>query len=503
MGRDVPSDDFKDTRLGDASRALDQDSASADHESLIVLSDVHLGSDIIENRGGRRHRRRSPDIDRDLIELLRHYRRTPPRGRRWRLVIAGDFIDFIGIIISADPHELETEPSWEERAHGLGNASDHARIKLRRVLERHEAVFSALGEFLADGHALTIVRGNHDLELYWESVQEELADALFRHASASRPSLDRQAFDERLEFAPWFFYRRGIVWIEHGHQYDPFCAIHRPMVPLSPRDPRRIERGLSDVLLRFVVRPTEGMFEHGHEKMGILDYLAFGFRLGLRGLGLLFFRFAHAVVELIRLQREQVSQDAETLRKEHERRMALLAEASRIGKDRLFALMALSAPPVTASIRNILASVLLDRLALGLFCSLSLLALGALGVHRGEYLFGAALVGIAWAVAHVHLARQRKLDPGEAMVDKAGRLARLFSAAYVVMGHTHVPMRVPVADGEATYVNLGSWSEDEPVEGQPMPRAPRTHLVVEMMGERAVAELLSWDSLEGPRVFGG
>jgi len=503
VGRDVPSDDFREARRSQAPRALDEDLAPDDDESLIVLSDVHLGSDIVERRGGRKRRRRSPDIDRDLVGLLRHYRRTPPRGRRWRLVIAGDFIDFIGMIVAAEPHQLETEPSWEERAHGLGNASDHARIKLRRVLERHEAVFSALGEFLADGHALTIVRGNHDLELYWESVQKELADALYRHALASRPSLDRLAFDERVEFAPWFFYRRGVVWIEHGHQYDPFCAIHRPMVPLSPRDPRRIERGLSDVLLRFVVRPTPGLFEYGHEKMGVLDYLAFGLRLGLRGLGTLLFRFLHAVVELIRVHRELVSRDAETLRKEHERRMSLLAEATRIGKDRLLALAALSAPPVTASVRGILASVLLDRLALGLFASLLLLVLGVLGIERGEYLVGAALVAVAWAVAHVHLARQRKLDPGEAMVDKAGRLARLFSAAYVVMGHTHVPMQVPVADGEATYVNLGSWSEDEPIEGEPMPRAARTHLVVQVEGERAVAELRSWDSVEGPRVFGG
>lgn len=501
MGRDAPSDDFQDARPDQALRTLESDPVPDEHESLIVLSDVHLGSDIVEGRGGRRRKRRSPDIDRDLVGLIRHYRKVPPRGRRWRLVIAGDFIDFIGMTISADCPEIETEPSWEERAHGLGNASDHARIKLRRVLERHEAVFAALGEFLADGHALTIVRGNHDLELYWESVQQELADALYRHALASRPSLDRLSFDEQIEFAPWFFYRRGLVWIEHGHQYDPFCAIHRPMVPLSPRDPRRIERGLSDVLLRFVVRPTDGLFEYGHEKMGLIDYFAFGCRLGLRGLGLLVFRFFHAVLELIRVQREMVSRDAETLRKEHERRMSLLAEATRIGKDRILALMALSAPPVTGSIRAILASVLLDRLALGLFASLTLLVLGVLGIERGEYLYGAALVAVAWAVAHVHLARQRKLDPGEAMIDKAGRLARLFSAAYVVMGHTHVPIQVPVADGEATYVNLGSWSEDEPVEGVSVPRAARTHLVVQVEGDKPVAELLRWSG-KGPVAFG-
>lgn len=471
-------------------------------ESYIVLSDIHLGSDIVEHRSKKRGPRRSREIDRDLAKLIHHYRQTPPRGRRWHLVVAGDFIDFIGMTVSPHQHELETEPSQEERAHGLGNAPDHARIKLHRVLERHPTVFTALAELVADGHALTMIHGNHDVELYWEPVQKELKSALYRHAQGSRESVNREAFEERVDFAPWFFYREGIVWIEHGHQYDPFCAFLHPIVPLSPSDPRRILRGLSDTLLRFVVRPTEGLVEHGHEEMGIVDYLAFGFRLGLRGLIDLFLRFARAVFELFRLQREHVSKDAETLRVEHERRMMLLAEATRIGIDRIRALMALQAPPVTASIRGILKSVLLDRLALGLGASLALFVLAVLGLQRGEYLWGALWVAIAWAMAHSHLSRQRNIDPGDELIERAGHLARLFPAPFVVMGHTHSPMKVPIANGSATYVNLGSWSEDEAFDGLSSPRAPRTHLVIQMEGARPVAEFLTWDSLEGPRNFG-
>lgn len=485
----------------------DSEAEEAPPESFIVLSDVHLGSDIVERDreidgdDGGRWPKRSRAVDRDLASLIHHYRKTKPRGRRWHLVIAGDFIDFIGMSIRPDPHELETPPNEEERAHGLGNSADHARIKLRHVVRRHRTVFTALGELVADGHALTIVRGNHDIELYWDTVQDELRDALLRYAEGSRGVVDKARFEANVVFAPWFFYRKDVVWIEHGHQYDPFCATLYPMAPLSPKDPRRIARGLSDILLRFVVRPTVGMVEHGHDHMGILDYLAFGFRLGLKGLGQLFLRFARAVVELFRLQREHVSKDAETLKQEHERRMMLLAEATRIGIHRIRALAALQAPPVTISIQGVLASVLLDRLALGLASSLLLVVLAVLGVNRGEYLFGAALVATAWAIAHYQLAKARKLDPGEEMIERAGRLAKLFPAAFVVMGHTHVPMRVPVANGEATYVNLGSWSEDEPIDGLEMPRAPRTHLVIQVEGPRPVAELLAWDSVSGPRRF--
>ena len=46
-------------------------------------------------------------------------RAPPPRGR-WRLVVAGDFIDFVGMAVRADGMELATERSDEEREHAVG-----------------------------------------------------------------------------------------------------------------------------------------------------------------------------------------------------------------------------------------------------------------------------------------------------------------------------------------------------------------------------------------------
>ncbi len=65
-----------------------------------------------------------------------------------------------------------------------------------------------------------------------------------------------------------------------------------------PLDPRRIMRGFSDVLLRRVVRPTRGLREHGHEALGVLDYIALAARLGVRGMFQLGYRFFGAIVEL-------------------------------------------------------------------------------------------------------------------------------------------------------------------------------------------------------------
>jgi UDP-2,3-diacylglucosamine pyrophosphatase LpxH len=472
---------------------------------LLVLSDVHLGSDLNDIGEGAR---RSQSVDEDLIKLLEHYRARRPREGRWRLVIAGDFIDFIGMAITPrDGEELQPPASVEELQHGVGNAADHSRLKLRRVADRHSAVFEALARFLADGNVLTIVHGNHDLEFHWEAVQKEFRAILGRLAHGRE-----DAFAKAIDFNPWFFYLGGVAYIEHGHQYDPLCATEHVMAPLSPLNPRQIARGFCDVMLRFVVRPTRGLKEHGHDQMGVVDYLAFAGRLGLRGMLRLGSRFARGVVELFRVRRAHLSEAARALREEQERRMKLLAEATRIGIDRLKALRALQVAPVTRSIRGILASVLLDRLAVGVLAFLTLvvcaIGFGLRGSHQHLGVSAAAVLG-AWFLAHLGLTRLRPtIEPNDELKERAAHLARLFPAAFVVMGHTHVPVKMPVNDGAATYVNLGSWAEEEEDHGgRPSTpgaaygsRAARTHLVIHRGDAGPIAEFLAW-SEDGPRQF--
>lgn len=469
-------------------------------ESLLVFSDVHLGSDL--NDGPGTTPRRTARIDRDLVALLRHYRRERPASTntRWRIVIAGDFIDFAGMTIAVDDAALETELNDEERLHGAGSAPDHVRMKLRRVAARHADLFAELALFVADGHALTLVHGNHDVELHWDAVQADFRELLWSHAAAVTPP-SREVFFERIEFQPWFFYREGVVYIEHGHQYDPFCSTPLVMAPLHPLDPRRVVRGFSDVLLRYVVRQTRGLKEHGHENLGIVEYIAFGVRLGLSGMVRLAARFVRAIAELFRLRRAHISEAGRVLREEHDRRVAKLAEAMRIGKDRIDAILALQAPPVTSSVHGILASVLLDRLALGLFALLALAALALFGALHGYGWVGGFGILVAWSLLHRHLSSQRQVDPAAQLQLRAGQLASLFPVAFVVMGHTHAPVVAPA--GPATYVNLGSWAEEAEDDEDGRDRvsayqAPRTHLVIHVEDGRPEAVLWRWQD-DGPK----
>jgi hypothetical protein len=109
-------------------------------------------------------------------------------------------------------------------------------------------------------------------------------------------------------------------------------------------------------------------------------------------------------------------------------------------------------------------------------------------------------------IAHDHLVARRELDAGRRMEARAASVARLFPAPFVVMGHTHVPKRIPLAHG-AVYINTGTWAEEADPHGLVTPPAPRTHLVVERADAagHAVdvhAELRAWDPKTGaPGLF--
>lgn len=466
--------------------------------NLLVLSDVHLGCDLVQHarpdapaRG-----RASVRRDRELCALLDWYRERPVGGRPWRLIIAGDLVDFVGMSVSPGADALSVELTEEEVEHGLGSSEDHTLAKLRYVAEHHSEVFAALARFAASGNTVVVVRGNHDVDFHWRAVQEEFAAIVTRHDARAEGSV---------EFADWFYYEEGRVFIEHGHQYDDYCSHDHLLHPVLPGDPRRSFRSLSDILLRYVVRPTRGLTESGHEKATALDYLRFGARLGSRGMLALGGRFVVAIAALIAVWRDHFSDAARWVQKEHERRMALLAEARQISVIKLRALASLQRPPVTRSLLRILAGVMLDRVAMATF---ALIALAALVIARWTPELGIAISLLALGVVALSWLWRRArgaIEPSAALREGAARVAALFPTALVVMGHTHLPEIRTLREGEAahTYVNLGAWAEEDAPDGTaPHLPASRTHLVVlEEDGEPA-ALLLRWEQ-DGPRRFLG
>lgn len=461
--------------------------------NLLVLSDVHLGSELVfhvrpdaPRRTGSSERR-----DRDLIALLDWYRTHPVGERPWRLLIGGDFIDFTGMSVSPRASEIVTELTVEEVAHGLGGAADHAVAKLRLVLAHHSEVVRALAAFVAAGNQLVIVPGNHDVDWHWDELQAEFRARLSELAGASA---------ERVQFAPWFYYEEGLIYLEHGHQYDPYCSHDHVLYPVSPKDPKRTTRSLSDVLVRYVVRPTRGMTEGGHDRMSALDYVRFALSLGVSGTLALARRFSRANRALFELWREHVSEAAEWARRTHERKMRALSEATKISFEKLLELAGLQRPPLTRSLSAIASGMMLDQLVMALVSSIAFVLVFA---WFGDWVIALASSALVFSLLllarRVWFARQA-VEPSAELRERSTHVSHLFPAAFIVMGHTHLP-EVEAAGPGSTYVNLGAWAEEEASAGAaPALPATRTHFVLIHAEHGTSAGLMTWDQ-GAPRPF--
>lgn len=163
--------------------------------TVYVISDLHLGGAYPDpNRTGDRGFRictHAPEVG-DFIKALAAKPVTPPI----ELVINGDLVDFLA--------EGDEPGKWSP----FTMDSDAAVRKFKAIAGRDQVIFDALREFLARGHKLVLLLGNHDLELSLPAVREALGELIGAAGKNFVFFYDGEA------------YRVGDALIEHGNRYD-------------------------------------------------------------------------------------------------------------------------------------------------------------------------------------------------------------------------------------------------------------------------------------------
>jgi UDP-2,3-diacylglucosamine pyrophosphatase LpxH len=160
-------------------------------ESLFVISDLHLGGDTGFQICTARGRRRLAAFIHAIPTLL-----AP--GQQAHLVLAGDIVDFLA-----------------EKPFAAFTAEDAlATRKLARLMDHGDTadVWTALRELVSAGHSLTLLLGNHDLELSLPGPRRLLHQRIGHRGVEFL--YDNQAFI------------RGPVLIEHGNRYDDWNVVH-------------------------------------------------------------------------------------------------------------------------------------------------------------------------------------------------------------------------------------------------------------------------------------
>lgn len=474
--------------------------AEAHSFDYLLLSDIHLGSDIVTHLrpwAATSWLLREAEVDQRLVALLDHYRVQRAEGRSWRLVIAGDFLDLVGVSLPPHGADVTTKPTAEEERHGLGSAADHVVHKLHAIVQRHPTVFTALARFVAAGNSLVVVRGNHDIELHWRAAQRALVDAIVQRAALD----ERAAVQSRIEICPWFYAVDGLLYVEHGHEFDGMCSYGDPLQPTCMRDPRRIRSTPFSVLLRHVARPTRGLSSASYGYVGMGAYAVLLLHLGLFGSLRIAVRYSRACYRLVsecfvravdgglhRVQRGQA-------------RLRRFAQKTGVSTARLEALRALYVEPAVQSLNFVLRSLYLDRIFAGIMAMG--VVLSALVIMYYTSLLTGGLCAIPAAVlgGYALVGRGSNTSPKAQMRLGAERIAAMFEARWVVMGHTHEPVMTKLPS-DARYVNLGSWGQDDPPEEQSAAhKSSTTFLVLRGHTGTYTGELLHWDDVRGPVPF--
>ena len=160
---------------------------------LYVVSDIHLGGEPGEEA--------SPGFQicpqRNQVALADFIRKLPISSENSdvHLVLAGDIVDFLA----------------EKEFAAFTAIPDKALTKLKHIVRHSEPVWKALTDFVDNGNALTLMLGNHDIEMSLPDSRRFLMDLIGK----GRVSFiyDNEAFT------------LGPVLIEHGNRYDGWNAV--------------------------------------------------------------------------------------------------------------------------------------------------------------------------------------------------------------------------------------------------------------------------------------
>lgn len=452
---------------------------------VVLISDLHLGPGYDSARGA--WDPLEPFFyDGAFARFIDHLLTTARReGRSLRLVILGDLLDLRLLHPALAPHG------------GLGASStETASAAVATIARGHPGVFAALGRLLSAGCDLDIVVGNHDVELASSAVQTTLREAL--------PSRGEGEPAGTLRFHPWIFYVPGLLYAEHGHQYQRLEALATVLTPDRRGDGDSFEATVAAFVYKYLLRLDISIDPCPDHETPPWRYFRLVARRHPAAVLATLPRYARLVPALVQHTAELSASEA---RARHAYTRTLTAYASALGlpEEVVRELDALS-PASSASATTRLARSVAEptAAALGALAAISLVATRT-GRSRTLALGASAASGLALAsqrrLRSSHPATASYLHRAALSVHRVLARHGCDVPAYV-FAHNHQPQHLPLEMGPAgaQYLNTGTWSSLVATPRQPLgsPFRPTfVHVTEGPSGGPPSARLLFWNDAAG------
>ncbi len=426
-------------------------------EEHVFISDVHLNEILPATEPGWwEYKRGTASQDDALASFMRALEaRRPAAFARTVLVFNGDTFDF-DTCFSAPPGVVAAPE-------GLPPTVPGSVWKMRRIAADHPGFVAGLAAFLAAGNRAVFVMGNHDRELHFPEVQAVLREAV----AAAAPPGHGGLVASRVTFEPWFHYVPGVVYAEHGNQYDATCSygdVLDPSVPAaSEAEPVELETPFGSLLGRHTLSQL-GTFNPYNDESFILSlggyvrhWLTFYFPRR-RFFGAYLRAVWTGLGELRARRRRQLALRAADARPDPSQpRYQRYAAEKGLPPETLARHLNLASRPIVDHTRLLLHEVWIDRFAI-IVIAAAILAASASLVET--WLQGLALLTLVPALALV----LRAMGRGSLALQERARwglvaetLAESARVPLVVFGHSHRPERRTLTGG-GRYYNVGTWA---------------------------------------------
>jgi UDP-2,3-diacylglucosamine pyrophosphatase LpxH len=473
--------------------------------NLLVVSDLHLseGRDASSKKFSKNE---DFFFDEEFARFLAHYQDIGRwNGKKWHLIINGDFIDFLQVIKVDDASSVQAPGSVLPKL-GLPCGEQETVLKLGKVAKGHWLFFEALAGFVAAGNLLTIIKGNHDVEFHYPKVRTSFVDGLraaFRTRLTGDPDWGKDKdvgnlSADTVRFSDWFYFEPNLLWVEHGNRYQGFNSFKYWLSPLLPKIDGLPQERQDDIDLPFGSLFVRYLFNNVERVEPFADNIKPASKFVwwlIRKHPFTALRFIRTdgryMLGKIRRAWADISTEAWDVRKEqHNVRLAELANHSGIGSSKLEELdrrrehSVLKEPNDRDRFFRFILRPWLFLSGIAVMVAVVLLAVLFVAAYQlagmtpefaREFLFGPFVTFVLpvapWVVlilalvALVLFVRWLRTEEEEQkpsyLKPRAGRIASLLGVQYVIMGHTHDPELYAIGEVEGReqeYFNTGTWT---------------------------------------------
>ena len=461
-------------------------------DRYLVVSDLHL-ADVEDHADGWKFFKGSRYLfDDDFAALLDEFAaRCVGPGT---LLLNGDVFDFDLVT------EVPSDPPWPvsrgERRRGLKATAVKSAWKLERILSFHPVLLKALGLFLAAGHRVVYVMGNHDRELHFPEVQDCLLTALRDATELTGGSLTEWS----IVFEPWFHYVPGRIYAEHGHQYDYYTSFRHLLDPVvNRREGPEIALPMGNISNRILMGRMGYFNPHaGDFILNVFHYVSHWLRFYAFSRHTLVLTWFLGSLRALGRLLETKKRLRRRPPKGYEDRVEALATRAGLTPEEMGNLRTLQPSPITDRVFRIIREFWIDRLVLSLLMTGGTIALALVPIHLWIKLMVPLTCFPLVYFLYESLAQgETVFSSGHKVEAFAREIGALLRVPVVTFGHTHAPGTLTVGPG-ISYVDTGTWAPvTAPYPNTALTPGYRNWLEVDFSTDPPA---LKFDCLVGPKV---